>query len=157
MFVQLSGPRSRRTSSHVKRNLLTSLFLTSAKILLRVPLAQFHSSKLWPFFVRLLEETLLPLLLITLEVGDFRFGGMLSDPAARSLQVMVWPRTGDPRPGGSSSFSVLGQVLLKPSPKSPFFRGFGNVECGICFFFFSFFFLPGIITAKKKITTMFEL
>lgn len=34
--------------SHVKKS-LTSLFLTSAKILLRVLLAQFHSSKLWPF------------------------------------------------------------------------------------------------------------
>lgn len=30
------------------KNLLTSLFLTSATVLLRVPLAQFHSSKLWP-------------------------------------------------------------------------------------------------------------
>lgn len=44
--------------SHVKKKSLTSLFLTSAKILLRVPLAQFHSSKLWPF-LRLPEETFL--------------------------------------------------------------------------------------------------
>lgn len=40
------------------------------------------------------EETFLPLLLIDLEVGYFRFGGMISEPAARSLQMLVWPRTG---------------------------------------------------------------
>lgn len=34
--------------SHLKKNLLTFLFLTPAEILLRVPLAQFYSSKLWP-------------------------------------------------------------------------------------------------------------
>nr|XP_030736779.1 28S ribosomal protein S6, mitochondrial [Globicephala melas] len=76
-----------------KKKSLTSRFLTSATALLRVPLAQFHSSKLWPF-LRLPEEIWLPLLLIALEVEDFRFGGMLSDPAVRSLQVTLWPRTG---------------------------------------------------------------
>lgn len=40
------------------------------------------------------EDTLFPLLLIDLEVDDFTFGGMLSEPAARSLQVTAWPRTG---------------------------------------------------------------
>lgn len=56
---------------------------------------------------------------------------MISEPAARSLQVMAWPRTGA-RGGGSSSSSVLGQALLKSSLKSPFFQEFGNVVCGVC-------------------------
>lgn len=118
--------------SHVKKKKksLTSLFLTLAKILLPVPLARFHSSKLWPCL--LLAKTFLPQLLIDLEVGAFTFGGMVSEPAARSLQVMARRRTGV---GGWRQLFILcsGQALLKSSPKSPFFREFGNVECGLCF------------------------
>lgn len=41
-------PHALVTAVTLKKNLLTFLFLTPAKILLRVPLAQFYSSKLWP-------------------------------------------------------------------------------------------------------------
>lgn len=127
--MQFSGLPGAYNRSHVKKS-LTSLFLTSAKILLRVPLAQFHSSKLWPF-LRLPEETFLPLLLIDLEVGDFRFGGMLSEPAARSLQVMVWPRTGPRGPEAALRplFWVRYSTSLLRNPHSS--REFGNVERGV--------------------------
>lgn len=74
----------------------------------------------------------LPLLLIALEVGNFRSGGMLSEPAARSLQVMVWPRTG---PRGRKAalrplFWVRYSTSLRRNPHSS--REFGNVECGVC-------------------------
>lgn len=73
-----------------------------------------------------------PLLLIDLEVGDFRFGGMLSEPAAPSLQVMVWPRTG-PR-GPEAALRPLCWVRystsLRRNPHPS--REFGNVECGVC-------------------------
>lgn len=73
---------------------------------------------------------------------------MISEPAARSLQVMAWPRTGA-RGGGSSSSSVLGQALLKSSLKSPFFQEFGNVVCGVC----TPLSPPGIIKNKKRCTS----
>lgn len=45
---RLCTPRTCHRCHAKKKNLLTFLFLTPAKILLRVPLAQFYSSKLWP-------------------------------------------------------------------------------------------------------------
>lgn len=57
---------------------------------------------------------------------------MISEPAAHSQG-----------PAARTSSAVLGQVLLlKPSLKSPFFPEFGNVECGLCFFF------PGIVKIR---------
>lgn len=95
-----------------KKNLLTSLFLTSAKILLLVPLAQFHSFKLWPC-LRLPKTCHPPQLLLDLEVGTFRCGGMISHQqpghglgsAAEAARFVLWS-------------SVVSQAS---SLKSPFF------------------------------------
>lgn len=98
-----------------KKNLLTFLFLTPAEILLRVPLAQFYSSKLWPCLC--FRRHAFPQLLIDLEVGTFRFGGMINHQQ---------PGHGLGSAAGGGSY-VLSQSVVAEIPI--LLREFGNVVC----------------------------
>lgn len=143
MFVRLSGPRSRRTGSHVKKKIFDFSFSDFSDSPAPGALSPVSFIQVVAFFAPS-GRNLAPSAFDCSWGRGFQVWRDVKRSCSPFTPGNAVAEDRDPRPGGSSSFSVLGQVLLKPSPKSPFLREFGNVECGVCFFS-SLPSLPGII------------